>query len=261
MKNKITIISIILLLSVVSLGIAFGENYITPTTINQNTATFSNGMTGFCLNLTKDSINPDDNFTQITTTNDELENQVKLAIIESYKQKMESSLDNIVSSIVKGDLNSKNSVISAVLNTSEIVKNSETVNIDNQTEATFNFELLKSTDENKSDYLAYSVSFKEIEKEQKTTKSKVGAVNNNTTEKNDTDTNKTNNTVINKTTTVTVNETNTTVITTVKTTNTTHTPLNNDNKTSLLNKTGIPLLLLVIVIAVIVVIVVVKRRD
>lgn len=60
-------------------------------------------------------------------------------------------------------MDSSDSVISEVLNSNDNIGSSEVVKINDNTEATFTFELLKSTDDEKSDCLAYKVSMKTVE--------------------------------------------------------------------------------------------------
>lgn len=278
MKRKIALI-LIILLSLLFLNMTFAaqSNYITPTAIHKDKVIFSNDLTGFCLDSSKDPITLEDNFTKSSLKNDKVENYVKLAIIESYKQGKESSVGDIISKIAEGKLDRANSVIEAVLNSGEVIKDKAVVNIDNKSEATFNFELLKASDENKSSYLTYSVTFKNIEKKDNSTlklktsnklqkaqnnsdvKKENNTLNNQSNNTNNTNnkTNTTNKTVVNKTTTTTVKETNTTVVKNVKTPKNT----SKDNDTGILKKTGIPIVLLVVVIVIIIAVVIVKRRD
>ena len=171
MKNKILILFIVLLFSV---GIAWAENnttenldiedsgnYILPISIANNVIKFDDGFEGFCLDLSKESIATSDKFELSEFSNSDIENKVKLAIIECYKQSKESDIGKIVPMVF--DDTSNNEVIKEVVNSNEKIGNEAVVNIDNATEATFTFELLKSTDDSKSDVLAYKVSTKTVE--------------------------------------------------------------------------------------------------
>lgn len=169
MKWKIILISLVLLFS---LSLVCAEennttdiaeiddaaNYITPVAISGNGIEFSDDFIGFCIDLTKEDIGSSDNFVLGEFSNSKVENDIKLAIIECYKQGKENDIKDIVSKVVNGDA----SIIEDV--SDEKIGNKEVVEINNDTEATFEFELLKSTDDAKSDCVAYKVSMKPIEK-------------------------------------------------------------------------------------------------
>lgn len=141
-------------------------NYIMPTAISGNRIQFSDGFTGFCIDLTKDSITGDDGFTVGSASDATLENYIKLAIIECYKQNRENDIEEIVASFVDGSYQSKSDdVISEVLNSGKTIGSVAVEEIDNTSEATFTFEHLTSADDEKSDCIAYTVSLKTIEKE------------------------------------------------------------------------------------------------
>lgn len=135
-------------------------NYIIPISITDNGIQFSDGFTGFCLDLSKDSINVDDKFTSSHTNNNDVENNVKLAIIECYKTGHENNIGNMVSQAING--NKKYDEVEALFTSSKISDDTITVNITNTTEATFTFELLKSANDGKSDCLAYKVSMHKV---------------------------------------------------------------------------------------------------
>lgn len=137
------------------------SNFIIPVHITGNGIEFSDGFTGFCIDSSKATITVDDQFTAQPTKNEETENLIKLAIIESYKAGKEDNLGDIVSQVLNG--NKEYDVAKAVFNSTETVDDTATVDIDNTTGATFTFELLKSTDDSKSDCLAYKVSMKTVE--------------------------------------------------------------------------------------------------
>lgn len=170
MKWKIILISLVLLFSLSLVcaeennttdisEIEDSTNYITPVAISGNGIEFSDDFIGFCVDLTKAEIGSSDNFVLGEFSNSKVENDIKLAIIECYKQGKENDIKDIVSKVVNGD----SSIIENVPD--EKIGNKEVVEINNDTEATFEFELLKSTDDAKSDCVAYKVSMKPIEKE------------------------------------------------------------------------------------------------
>lgn len=173
MKKKIILIFVVLLFS---LGIAFAENnttesieiednvdYILPISITNEGIKFDDGFIGFCIDSTKSNIETSDNFTLGVLGDSEIENNIKLAIIECYKQGKEDAMADILSQI--DDKGSNNDVLNAVFNSDERIGDTAVVNIDNTTEATFEFEFLKSSDDAKSDCVAYKVSMKTIENE------------------------------------------------------------------------------------------------
>ena len=192
MTRKITALLIVLIFSVCLAGIAFAENssvndsqvaddsqnteinnannqaiedtsnYIKVASISGREFKFSDGFTGFCLSSTG-TIETGDTFTSEAFANSQTENYVKLAMIEAFKLGKENDLGEIIAKIVKGDMDSGNEVIKAVMESSEKIGDSKTVNIDNTTEATFTFELLKSTDEDHIECLVYTVSKKPVE--------------------------------------------------------------------------------------------------
>ena len=251
MIKKITILLIVLIVSVGCLSLVSADNstkdtlkttneadnsvaYITVSSINGNTIKFSDGFTGFYLDSNK-KIGSSDKFTSKSTTSSE--NAVKLAIIECYKQNKENEIGSVVSKVVAKD--TSNEIAKKALSSTETVGNSALVKISNTTEASFNFELLKASENDKSDCIAYTVSLQQIipedtlaagenvsdtnttsegnnasddSKVQNKTSDEVTAPNK-TDEKNDeTVINQTNKTIINKTKTTIVNENNTTII-------------------------------------------------
>lgn len=161
------------------------SNYIMPIAINGNVIEFSDGFTGFCLDSTKESITTDDGFTSQSTGGDEIQNYVKLAIIEAYKQGCEDNLGQIIARFADGSYkNSNDKVITAVLESQETVGDSAVAELEDSIEGTFEFELLKDANGEKSDCLAYKVSLKEIPDD-----AKLAAIteDNATAETNDTD--------------------------------------------------------------------------
>ncbi|WP_296874558.1 hypothetical protein [uncultured Methanobrevibacter sp.] len=192
MTRKITALLIVLIFSVCLASIAFAENnsvnesqladdgqnteinnannqaiedtsnYIKVTSISGREFKFNDGFTGFCLSSTG-TIETGDTFTSGAFANSQTENYVKLAIIEAYKLGKENNLGEIISKIVNGNMDTGDEVIKAVMDSNEQIGQSKTVNIDNTTEATFTFELLKSTDEDHIECLGYTVSKKPVE--------------------------------------------------------------------------------------------------
>ena len=179
--KKLKALMILLIISLCCAGIAFAEQNdsdvtdldgeaeiddsaysILVSSISGNEIKFNDGFTGYCLDLGKEKIEKTDKFMVGSPSNEDVENRVKLAIIECYKQKKEASIDKIVSKIVANDLDSSDDVIKEVLNSNEKVNDKIAVEIDNTTEATFNFEILTPFDSNKSDCLAYTVSMKTV---------------------------------------------------------------------------------------------------
>lgn len=258
-------------------------SYIMPISITNNGIKFSDGFTGFCLDLTKNSITTDDKFTSEPATDSE--NTIKLAIIECYKANMENEIENIISKVINKDTN--DDIAKKVLSSHENIGDSAVVEINNDTEATFNFELLKSSAEEKSDCLAYKVSLKTVKHEDtlsavndenetvnntdndtntsgnKTDNENTETVQNNT--KTNTIINNENNTaIINKTNTITINENNTTIINQNNTkiiNKTNETPQNATMQDRILRTVGNPIFILVIVIIIIAIVAVTMHRK
>lgn len=330
MTRKITALLIVLIFSVCLASIAFAENnsvnesqladdgqnieidnannqaiedtsnYIKITSISGREFKFNDGFTGFCLSSTG-TIETGDTFTSGAFANSQTENYVKLAIIEAYKLGKENNLGEIISKIVNGNMDTGDEVIKAVMDSNEQIGQSKTVNIDNTTEATFTFELLKSTDEDHIECLGYTVSKKPVEPvisgDEAASDDKQTADNNGTQpagnstpgnndkqadsgnatpEKNQTDdkNSKDNKTEPEKTDNKKVVKNDTTIVkntTTVIENNTTivhnnvkevnNTTAPKNNTATNLLKAGYPIIILLIVIVIAVVAVVIKRRE
>ena len=330
MTRKITALLIVLIFSVCLASIAFAENnsvnesqladdgqnieidnannqaiedtsnYIKVTSISGREFKFNDGFTGFCLSSTG-TIETGDTFTSGAFANSQTENYVKLAIIEAYKLGKENNLGEIISKIVNGNMDTGDEVIKAVMDSNEQIGQSKTVNIDNTTEATFTFELLKSTDEDHIECLGYTVSKKPVEPvisgDEAASDDKQTADNNGTQpagnstpgdndkqadsgnatpEKNQTDdkNSKDNKTEPEKTDNKKVVKNDTTIVkntTTVIENNTTivhnnvkevnNTTAPKNNTATNLLKAGYPIIILLIVIVIAVVAVVIKRRE
>lgn len=264
MLKKIMTLLIVLIFSVSCLAVVAQDNnttdnatseeiedltdYIIPISITGNGIEFSDGFIGFCLDLSKDAINVNDKFTPSHTNDEKIENNVKMAIIECYKTGNENNIQNMVSQVLNG--NKEYDVLTATFKSNKITDDTIVVDINNTTEATFTFELLKSNNAGKSDCLAYKVSTKTIAADnvlsastddandtletqgenntnsndpmaagENNTQTTNGNENNNTSDEkkntgDDSQTiiNETNTTTINKNNTVIVNENNTTII-------------------------------------------------
>lgn len=257
-------------------------NYIMPVSIGENGIKFSDGFIGFSLDGS--DLSKSDGFTQEPTGDDKLQNYIKLAIIECYKQSREE-IGEIVGSFCDGSYkNSDDELITAVLDSGEKIGDHAVVELDDGSKATFDFELLKSS-EDKSDCLAYKVSIDESTQDTKlgasdstandtsesddtpaddndTSKESepaVSAKNKDNTQKttgedNNTEINETNKTIVNKTNTVIVHEKNTTIITkeNVK---------NDTPQDTLLKTAGNPLFILAVVAVVIIAAAVYKSRK
>ena len=301
MIKKITLLLIVLIVSVGCLSLVSADNstndtlkttneadnsvaYITVSSINGNTIKFSDGFTGFCLNSNK-KIGSSDKFTSKSTTSSE--NAVKLAIIECYKQNKENEIGSVVSKVVAKD--TSNAIAQKALSSSETVGNSVVVKISNTTEASFNFELLKASENDKSDCIAYTVSLQQIIPEDtlaagenvsdanttadgnvKNTSDDSKVQNkssdekttpNKTDEKSDeTVVNETNKTIINKTKTTIVNENNTTIINKNNKKITNETPKNATIQETIMRTAGNPIFILAIVIVIIAIVGVAMRK-
>ena len=138
------------------------SNYITALSIG-NTVTFSDGFTGFSLDPSKAQITTQDGFTAKSTAGVPQANYLKLAVIESYKAGNEGDIGSVISSFVDGSYqSSSNPIVQSVLSSSDSIGDYEVVKINNNTEATFEFEVLEPVDSNKPSYFAYRVSFNSI---------------------------------------------------------------------------------------------------
>ena len=263
------------------------NDYIIPVHITDNGIEFSDGFVGFCIDSAKSSVTVNDNFTSQPAKDSDVENHIKLAIIEAYKAGKEDNLGDIVSQVIAK--NKENDIVKAVFDSTQTVDDTAV-------------ELLNSLDDSKSDCLAYKVSFKTIEnspvlgvannevnesaynestdnesaKLESTSEDATAKVNDtqdntsaagNDDAKSDDDQtiiNETNKTIINKTNTVIVNENNTTVINknTTKVINKTNdNPQNATVQQKIMRTVGNPIFLLAIVIVIIAIVGVVMRRK
>lgn len=302
MDKKIITLLIILLFAA---GIAYAADnttnegnledaisYITPVSFSENGIEFDDGFIGFSLD--DDDITVEDEFTQSPTDDDELQNYIKLAIIECYKQDKEDDIGKIVASFCDGSYkNSADEIIAAVLDSNDKIGDNAVVELDDGSKATFDFELLKSS-EDKSDCIAYKVSIDESsqnsaedasdsaekekssddaknsvlsasdsdEKEKVSNDTQNVAEDNTTSQsedssanenKTDSQANETNKPIVNKTNTVIVHEKNTTVITK-------NNVKNDTPQDTILKTAGNPLFILVVVVAIIAVVVFEKYR-
>ncbi len=141
------------------------SNYITALSSGKEIE-FSDGYTGYLIDTSKNELTDKDGFTSHPTTNIDgnIGNYLKLAVIECYKQNKESEISDVISMILDGSYkNRENPIINAVLRSDQSINDHESVEIDNSTEGTFDFELLKPRNQETSDYFAYKVSLKTIE--------------------------------------------------------------------------------------------------
>ena len=128
---------------------------------NGNDIKFSDGFRGFILDYSKSPASSGDEFKRVSTSKVSNSNTLKLAIIECYKQNLVDQIEKIMAEFVKTG-SSSTQVGESVAASHEKVSNHEVVEINKNTEAVFDFEVLKSVSGNESDYFAYKVSFKTI---------------------------------------------------------------------------------------------------
>ena len=294
MNKKILVFFVVLLFSI---SMVWAENnttdtvkeedsgdYILPISISNGEIKFNDGFTGFGIDENKNNIELTDKFSLDDSSGSNIENTIKLIIIEAYKQGKENNIGQIIEKFKSGD--SSDSVINEALKSNEKIGNKHVEKIDNTTEATFNFEYLKSADSAKSDCIAYKVSIKTVAKQEiltapgedtadnlketPTQDKKGDNENNNDTDNQnkskdnaDTTVNETNKTIVNKTNTIIVNENNTTIINNnnVKTINNTNDTPKNDTTSQLLKTAGNPIFILIIVIVIIAIVAVAVRRK
>ena len=171
MNKKIIVFFVVLLfaLSMVwagnnttdTLEVEDNGHYILPISISDGEIKFNDGFTGFNINPDKNNAGMSDKFLLDDFNGKNIENTVKSVIIEAYKQGKEHEIAQILTKLNNGDSN--DDVIKEALNSHEKIGSNPVVKIDNSTEATFNFEYLKSVDDEKSDCIAYTVSMKTVE--------------------------------------------------------------------------------------------------
>ncbi|WP_407377537.1 hypothetical protein [Methanobrevibacter sp.] len=127
-----------------------------------NDIRFSDGFRGFILDYSKSPASSGDEFKHVSASKAPNANTLKLAVVECYRHDMDGSVASIVTDFIKSG-SSPTKVGKAVASSSEIVGDTAVVMIDNNTEAVFQFELLKSVSGNESNYFAYKVSFRTID--------------------------------------------------------------------------------------------------
>ena len=129
---------------------------------NGNDIIFSDGFRGFILDYSKSPASSGDEYKHVSTSKAGNSNTLKLAIIECYRLNSAGQIGKIMADFVKtGYSNTK--VGEAVEASHENVGDHDVVKINNNTEAVFDFEVLKSVSGNESDYFAYKVSFRTID--------------------------------------------------------------------------------------------------
>ena len=159
---------------------------------NGNNIPFSDGFTGFIIDYSKHPASVGDKFKRASTSGASNSNALKQRIIESYLHDSENHIGKIMSTTVKSS-SSQNKGGESYAAPHGKISDHEVVKINDNTEAIFDFELLKSVSGNESDYLAYKVSFRTIDDGQKN----INQTNNLTNETNTTVNNTTNNTTNN----------------------------------------------------------------
>ena len=123
-----------------------------------NDIRFSDGFRGFILDYSKSPASSGDEFKRVSTSNAADSNTLKMNIIKGYMQDSEGQIGKLMASSVKS--NSSSSKAAAVPQGN--IGDHEVVKINNETEAVFDFEVLKSVSGNVSDYFAYKVSFRNV---------------------------------------------------------------------------------------------------
>ncbi|WP_458402907.1 hypothetical protein [Methanobrevibacter sp.] len=235
-------------------------NYIIPSSIIGDKIEFSDGFAGFCLDSAK-KVDSADRFTSQGTTGNE--NKVKLAIIECYKEHKENEIGSVISKVLAKD--TSDPIAAKVLSSNEQIADHAVVKIDNTTEGTFEFELLKSSADDRPDCIGYKVSQQTVISEDTAAENDANDTveTANETVNNQTDnTNKTTNNETNKTDTVIITKTNTTVIkqNTTKIITKDDTPQNATIQEIIMKGVGNPIFILIVVFAVIAIIGVAMRR-
>lgn len=129
-----------------------------------NDIKFSDGFRGFILDYSKPPANNGDEFKRASVSNAPNSNTLKLAVVECYRQNMDGSIGSIMADFIKTGT-SPTKVGKVVAGSSEIVGDTAAVKINNNTEAVFQFEVLKSVSGNVSNYFAYKVSFRSVDYE------------------------------------------------------------------------------------------------
>lgn len=144
------------------------SQYITASQISNGKVEFSDGFTGFLIDSNKNKASSSDGFTANPTSVSDLGKYLKSAIVECYKQDCEDRISEVMESFADGSYkNSADPVIKEAVSSNENIGDSAEVKINNDTEATFTFEILKPANNETSEYIAYKVSLKTVESEDK----------------------------------------------------------------------------------------------
>ena len=122
---------------------------------------FSDGFRGFMLDYSKSPASWGDEFKRVSTSKASDSNTLKLAIIKCYELDSTDEIGDIMADFITTGY-SDTEVGEAVEESYETVSDHEVVEIDDDTVAVFDFEVLKSVSGNESDYFAYKVSFRSI---------------------------------------------------------------------------------------------------
>ena len=201
MNRKILTIFIVIGILCCSGGLVWADNntteimeeidlshYITVSSTSGNKVTFSDGFAGFLIDGEKNHASSNDGFTSESTSDINIGNYLKLAIVECYKQGMENNIGSVIDKFVDGSYKSSNDkIVTSVLASGDSINDHEVVKISNDTGATFDFEVLKPVNDSTSRYIAYKVSLKTVEVEDNTSDDKLQASEDNQTEDNNTD--------------------------------------------------------------------------
>ena len=122
---------------------------------------FSDGFRGFMLDYSKSPASWGDEFKRVSTSKASDSNTLKLAIIKCYELDSTDEIGDIMADFITTGY-SDTEVGEAVEESYETVSDHEVVEIDDDTVAVFDFEVLKSVSGNESDYFAYKVSIRSI---------------------------------------------------------------------------------------------------
>ena len=125
-----------------------------------NEITFSDGFKGFRLDYSKSPASTGDEFKHAPTSKVSNSNSLKQSIIKSYIDDSDDKIGKTISNALKSNSSNVKTGSAAI---PEKVGDHEVVRINKNTEAVFDFEVLKSVSGNESDYFAYKVSFRTID--------------------------------------------------------------------------------------------------
>ena len=124
-----------------------------------NDIKFSDGYRGFRLDYSKPAASPGDEFKSVSASKASNSNKLKHAVVQCYRQDCVNEIGSVMASVIKSGSHSK---VSESGSDSQKQSDNGVIKINNETEAVFSFEVLKSVSGNESDYFAYTVSFKSV---------------------------------------------------------------------------------------------------